>query len=77
MAVVVRVDQLGRRNVPAHKADAGATDVGDRIAMLDKGSVLECSTPREFLNSAHPVVRDFLDSQHIGRNFFNEMENFK
>ena len=68
---------LGVTSVVVTHDMISALTVGDRIAMLDQGAVLECSTPREFLNSAHPVVRDFLDSQHIGRNFFNEMENFK
>ena len=68
---------LGVTSVVVTHDMISALTVGDRIAMLDKGSVLECSAPGEFLNSAHPVVRDFLDSQHIGRNFFKEMENFK
>ena len=68
---------LGVTSVVVTHDMISALTVGDRIAMLDQGSVLECSVPRDFLNSAHPVVRGFLDSQHIGRNFFNEMENFK
>ena len=68
--------ELGVTSVVVTHDMISALTVGDRIAMLDKGSVLECSAPRDFLNSDHPVVRDFLDSQHIGRNFFNEMENF-
>ena len=47
---------------------------GDRIAMLHEGTVVEVSNPHTFLQSEHPVVRGFLDSQHISRNFFNERQ---
>lgn len=69
--------ELGVTSVVVTHDMISALTVGDRIAMLDKGTVVEASVPKEFLRSKHPVVRDFLDSQHIGPEFFKEMENFK
>ncbi|MBO4304000.1 MAG: ATP-binding cassette domain-containing protein [Lentisphaeria bacterium] len=40
-----------------------ALNVGDKIALLSGGRVLECAPPGEFLESRNPVVRSFIDSQ--------------
>lgn len=37
-----------------------ALRVGDRIAMIHEGRIIECAPPAEFERSANPVVRDFL-----------------
>ena len=49
-----------------------ALTISDRIAMLHRGRVVEVSEPRQFLNSEDPIVRSFLDAQHISRRFFEE-----
>lgn len=69
--------ELGVTSVVVTHDMVSALTVGDRIAMLDKGTVLEASSPEAFLNSEHPVIRDFLNAQRIGPNFFKDMENFK
>ena len=51
-----------------------ALTVGDRIAMLHLGEVVEVSTPEDFLNSEHPEVRKFLDAQYISRDFLKERQ---
>ncbi|MDD2235730.1 MAG: ATP-binding cassette domain-containing protein [Kiritimatiellae bacterium] len=42
-----------------------ALSIGTRIALLEKGKMVEISTPQEFIRSKHPAVRDFLDANFI------------
>ena len=42
-----------------------ALTIGDRIAMLKDGKVVELSTPAEFRRSRNPAVREFLEAQFI------------
>ena len=42
-----------------------ALTIGTRIAVLDQGRILEVSTPKEFVQSSHPFVQGFLESQYI------------
>ncbi len=63
---------LGVTSVVVTHDMISALTISDRIAMLHQGTVLEVSPPREFLASQNEVVRDFLDSQCISRNFFEE-----
>ena len=43
----------------------GALSIGDRIALLSAGRVVECATPARFIHSTAPEVRRFLDAQFI------------
>lgn len=42
-----------------------ALSIGTRIAMLHGGKIIELSAPKDFINSADPEVRNFLESQFI------------
>lgn len=45
-----------------------ALNIGDRIAMIAEGRIIECDTPAMFMNSRHPLVREFIRAQfHTGR----------
>ena len=50
----------------------GALSIGDRIALLSGGRVVECAPPAGFLHSRVPEVRRFLDAQ-----FITELPNAK
>ena len=63
---------LGVTSVVVTHDMISALTISDRIAMLHQGQLSEISTPREFLASTNPVVSNFLDSQCISRNFFEE-----
>jgi phospholipid/cholesterol/gamma-HCH transport system ATP-binding protein len=63
---------LGVTSVVVTHDMISALTVGDRIAMLHQGRVVEVSTPTEFLHSKHPEVRDFLDAQHISSDFLKQ-----
>jgi len=42
-----------------------AFEVGDRIAMLAEGRIVEEGTPEEFRRSRDPLVREFLEAQRV------------
>jgi phospholipid/cholesterol/gamma-HCH transport system ATP-binding protein len=63
---------LGVTSVVVTHDMISALTVGDRIAMLHQGRVVEVSTPAEFLQSKHPEVRDFLDAQYISSDFLKQ-----
>lgn len=42
-----------------------ALAIGTRIAMIDKGKIVELATPQGFVRSEHPEVKRFLAAQHI------------
>lgn len=42
-----------------------ALAIGSRIAMLDKGHIIELSTPEDFVQSSNPVVQQFLEADYI------------
>lgn len=65
-------EDLGVTSVVVTHDMISALTISDRIAMLHQGQLSEISTPRDFLKSENPVVRNFLDSQCISRNFFEE-----
>ena len=52
----------------------GALLFADRILMLKAGHVVEASTPAEFVRSANPEVREFLDAQFITEASFLQMK---
>ena len=43
-----------------------ARAIADRIAVLDQGRIVECSTPRELAASRHPLTREFLRAAAVG-----------
>lgn len=43
----------------------GALSIGDRIALLSAGHIVEFTTPENFIHSRVPEVRQFLDAQFI------------
>jgi phospholipid/cholesterol/gamma-HCH transport system ATP-binding protein len=43
-----------------------ARAIADRIAVLDQGRIVECSTPDELAASAHPLTREFLRAAAVG-----------
>lgn len=47
--------------------------VGDKIAMLHGGNVVECSTPEEFKHSSNPLVRQFIESQ-FGKDYLEAVK---
>jgi len=63
---------LGVTSVVVTHDMISALTISDRIAMLHKGQLSEISTPKDFLVSENPVVSEFIDSQCISRNFFDE-----
>jgi len=63
---------LGVTSVVVTHDMISALTISDRIAMLHQGTVSEVSSPKEFLHSKNEVVRNFLDSQCISSNFFEE-----
>ncbi|MFA5206049.1 MAG: ATP-binding cassette domain-containing protein [Lentisphaeria bacterium] len=40
-----------------------AFSVGDQVALLHEGRLVECAPPERFAASTHPVVRRFIDAQ--------------
>lgn len=48
-----------------------ALKIATRIIMLHLGELIEIAAPREFLQSENEVVRSFLDSQYIDREFLD------
>lgn len=43
-----------------------ALSVGDTIALLDEGRIMELAPPKEFARSRNPLVRCFIESQFAG-----------
>lgn len=68
---------LGVTSVVVTHDMISALTISDRIAMLHQGTVLEVSPPMEFLHSKNEAVRNFLDSQCISSNFFDEFPERK
>lgn len=60
-------DELGVTSVVVTHDLHSALSIGDRIAMLHKGKMVELADPAGFIASEHPVVRQFLESQYITR----------
>ncbi len=44
-----------------------ALGIGSRIAMINKGRIIELAEPDNFVNSEEPCVKAFLDAQYITR----------
>lgn len=64
-------DLLGMTSVVVTHDLISALNVGDRIAMIAEGRIIEVNTPDTFLKSTNPMVRNFIDAQFTlhGRRF--------
>ncbi len=40
-----------------------ALNIGDTVAMLYEGAMIECGTPSDFIKSENPLVREFISAQ--------------
>jgi phospholipid/cholesterol/gamma-HCH transport system ATP-binding protein len=58
-------DELGVTSIVVTHDLHSALSIGDTIAMLHEGRIVEMSPPKQFIASTHPVVRSFLESQYI------------
>lgn len=58
-------DELGVTSVVVTHDLHSALAIGDTIAMLHEGRMVEVSKPRDFIASSNPVVQSFLASQYI------------
>lgn len=58
-------NQLGVTSIVVTHDLHSALSIGDTIAMLHEGRMVELATPKQFIASKHPVVRSFLESQYI------------
>ena len=65
---------LGITSVVVTHDMISALTIGDRIAMLHHGRMVEVSAPADFLKSSCPEVRSFLDAQYISPDFLNKKE---
>ena len=58
-------DELGVTSIVVTHDLHSALSIGDTIAMLHEGRIVELSTPQNFIQSQNPVVKSFLESQYI------------
>jgi phospholipid/cholesterol/gamma-HCH transport system ATP-binding protein len=58
-------NELGVTSIVVTHDLHSALSIGDTIAMLHEGRMVELSTPQQFIKSRHPVVQSFLASQYI------------
>ena len=58
--------QLGVTSVVVTHDLNSAFMVGDKVAMMSGGRVVECLPPAEFVKSKNPEVREFIDAQFAG-----------
>ena len=45
------------------KKELPALNIGDTVAMLYDGSMIECGAPADFMKSENPLVREFISAQ--------------
>jgi phospholipid/cholesterol/gamma-HCH transport system ATP-binding protein len=57
--------QLGVTSVVVTHDLHSALTIGDRIAVLDQGKIVEVAKPEDFVKSKNKFVRSFLDAQYI------------
>ncbi len=58
-------DTLGVTSIVVTHDLHSALSIGDTIAMLHEGRMVELSRPKDFIKSTNPVVQQFLESQYI------------
>jgi len=65
-ALIARLrDEINITSVVVTHDLHSALTIASRIAMLQAGKIVEISTPEQFIRSAHPEVKRFLESQFI------------
>lgn len=57
--------KLGMTSVVVTHDLHSALSIGSRIAMIENGRMVEVATPKDFINSKVPAVREFLDANYI------------
>ncbi len=60
-------DRLGVTSVVVTHDLHSALAIGTRIAVIDKGRIIEVASPADFVRSKNPIVRAFLEAQYITR----------
>lgn len=60
-------EELGGTSVVVTHDLHSALSIGTRIAMLYGGRIIEVASPDDFVRSAEPIIKNFLDSQYITR----------
>ena len=55
-------DDFGVTSVVISHDMASTFRIGDRISMLSEGKILVSGTPPELLQSAHPALREFIET---------------
>jgi len=58
-------DELGVTSIVVTHDLHSALAIGDTIAMLHEGRIVEMSSPKQFIASKNPTVQSFLESQYI------------
>jgi len=58
-------NELGVTSIVVTHDLHSALSIGDTIAMLHEGKVVEMCSPKQFIESKHPIVKSFLESQYI------------
>ena len=61
----IRTDRGSTQMIVTHNLPL-ARAIADRIAVLDAGRIVECSTPAELERSRQPLVREFLRAAALG-----------
>jgi phospholipid/cholesterol/gamma-HCH transport system ATP-binding protein len=61
--------ELGVTSVMVTHDVRGAFRVADRLALLTGGKIVEQGTPKEFVRSTHPAVKEFLERDFSTLNF--------
>lgn len=58
-------NELGITSIVVTHDLHSALSIGDTIAMLHQGKMVEICPPKQFIESKNPIVRSFLESQYI------------
>ena len=61
--------ELGVTSVMVTHDVRGAFRVADRLALLTQGRIVQQGTPKEFMESTNPIVREFLERDFGNLNF--------
>ena len=67
-------DQLGVTSIVVSHDLQGSLLIADRIALLKDGAFVECAAPEDFIRSAQPDVRGFLDAQFIAEDYLRQFK---
>ncbi len=64
--IICMREQLGVTSITITHDMVSAYKIGDRIAMLYKGKIIEVGTPGEIKNTSNPIVRQFIEGRAEG-----------